>query len=143
MIVSLALQGLSTSRWWFSEAPSLVASTLYAESRAAPCCRLAKPARIRNRLILTATKSRKMVANARRKMQTPAYWPVLFGVKELVQSGVPVDVKKSISMDDVAMSSIEDIESPVADAGIVIDVVLEPMSMAIVELMSMSMAVVT
>ena len=84
-----------------------------------------------------------MVANARRKMQTPAYWPVLFGVKELVQSGVPVDVKKSISMDDVAMSSIEDIESPVADAGIVIDVVLEPMSMAIVELMSMSMAVVT
>jgi len=77
------------------------------------------------------------VAKAMRKMQTPAYWPVFVGVKELVQRGVVVDVKKSISIVVIDMS-IEDIESLV-EVGMAMSMVVEvPISMAMVELMSMS-----
>lgn len=70
------------------------------------------------------------MAKAMRKMQTPAYWPVFVGVKELDQRGVVVDVKNSISIVVVVMS-IEDIESLV-EVGMAIAMVVEPMSMSII-----------
>lgn len=70
------------------------------------------------------------MAKAMRKMHTPAYCPVLLGVKELAQRGVSVAVKNTTS---ICMLVEEDIvvELLSVDVGMAIAVVLEPMSISI------------
>ena len=79
-----------------------------------------------------------MTARAMRKMQVPAYCPVLEGVQPLEYKGVVVEVKKTIVID-------MDMEESV-DMLIVLELVavLVPMAiaMAVVELMSMSIIAV-
>lgn len=43
-------------------------------------------------------------------MHVPAYWPVLFGIQLIENSGVIVEVKKVIAMDDIGIMSLEDID---------------------------------
>ena len=107
---------------------------------------------------LSASNSRRMTAREMRKMQVPAYCPVLEGVQVLEYKGVLVEVKKTIVIDMDMEESVDmlivlelvavlvpmfiamevDVPVPMAIA-IVVDV---PMAMAVVVLMSVSIIAV-
>ena len=65
------------------------------------------------KLTRIASKARKIVANAIRKMHVPAYWPVEAGVQAMEKRGVVVEVKNVIAIESMPIieeESIEDME---------------------------------
>lgn len=60
-----------------------------------------------NRLNRIATSARNTAASAMRKIQVPAYCPLVVGVQDVEKRGVREDVKKVISMLDMGMDMLE------------------------------------
>jgi len=86
------------------------------------------------KLTRIASKARKIVANAIRKMHVPAYWPVEAGVQAMEKRGVVVEVKNVIAIESIPIIEEED-ESMDID-------VEEAMDMSIVEVAADAMVVV-
>ncbi|KAF2995644.1 hypothetical protein E8E13_000471 [Curvularia kusanoi] len=82
------------------------------------------------KLTRNATNKRNMAASAIKKIQIPAYCPVLWGVNDFDQSGVEVDTKKVIAIVSapIIVIEVDEVEvgidiAPVmvADIAVVID----------------------
>lgn len=72
------------------------------------------------------SKSRSTVAKAIRKMQIPAYCPVLCGVKAVDQRGVDVDATNVMAIDSlliVVMSEDDDVAIDMVPVEVAIDIV--------------------
>lgn len=66
------------------------------------------------------------MAKTMRKMQTPAYWPVVLGEKAEDQRGVVVEVKKTMDMVDMLMEESD----MVIEVSVAIDIAMELVAVA-------------
>jgi hypothetical protein len=98
-----------------------------------PLRRCSVAAMISKKLSRNASRSRKMVANAMRNMQTPAYCPVVLGVNVDDQREVLVDVKNTIVIESMSAMVIvpeDDVDMDMEELSVelAMDIAVELMS---------------
>jgi hypothetical protein len=109
-----------------------LASVAYGCNRP-PLRRCSAAAMISKKLTRNASRSRKMVANAMRNMQIPAYCPVVLGVNVDDQREVPVDVKNTMvigSMSAIVVVSEGDVDMDMEELSVELAMIMS------IELMS-------